>query len=196
MASKIADLVLVYQFLKRLTTPFDETPAFDLGIIDERGNRIKSKDLKTTEEKNAYGYFDRLVFNVKKLLERLPGGKNRLASYAAALFLIKESHKPEREYTTKDLQEGFDSCMKELEKRTMKNLKDLIEDAPANSSGAAVAGTGDDSDTVVVKKKKKVLINRDGRKRDMRSYIKAYMERRVKREQLKKKEDLRKRMGL
>ena len=197
MASKVADLVLVYQFLKRLTTPFNETPAFDLGIIDERGNRIKSKELKTTEEKNAYGYFDRLVFNVKKLLERLPGGKNRLASYAAALFLIKEAHKPEREYTEKDLQEGFDSCMKELEKRTMKNLKDLVEDAPANSSGAAVAGTGDDSDTVVVKKKKKqVLIDRDGRRKDMRSYIKAYMDRRVKREQLKKKEDLRKRMGL
>ena len=196
MASKVADLVLVYQFLKRLTTPFNETPAFDLGIIDERGQRIKSKELKTTEEKNAYGYFDRLVINVKKLLERLPGGKNRLASYAAALFLIKESHNPDREYTTKDLQEGFDSCMKELEKRTMKNLKDLVEDAPSNSRGAAVAGTGDDSDTVVVKKKKKVLINRDGRKRDMRSYIKAYMESRVKREQLKKKEDLRKRMGL
>ena len=132
MASKVADLVLVYQFLKSLTTPFNETPAFDLGIIDERGQRIKSKELKTTEEKNAYGYFDRLVFNVKKLLERLPGGKNRLASYAAALFLIKEAHKPEREYTEKDLQEGFDSCMKELEKRTMKNLKDLVEDAPAN----------------------------------------------------------------
>jgi len=195
MASKVADLILVYQFLKRLTTPFDKTPAFDLGIIDERGQRIKSKELKTTEEKNAYGYFDRLVFNVKKLLERLPGGKNRLASYAAALFLIKEAQKPEREYTTKDLQEGFDSCMKELEKRTMINLKDLVEDAPSNSSGAAVAGTGDDSDTVVVKKKK-VLIDRDGRRRDMRSYIKAYMERRVKREQLKKKEDLRKRMGL
>ena len=90
MASKVADLVLVYQFLKRLTTPFNETPAFDLGIIDERGQRIKSKELKTTEEKNAYGYFDRLVFNVKKLLERFPGGKNRLASYAAALFLLKK----------------------------------------------------------------------------------------------------------
>jgi hypothetical protein len=197
MASKIADLVLVYQFLKRLTTPFNETPAFDLGIIDERGQRIKSKELKTTEEKNAYGYFDRLVFNVKKLLERLPGGKNRLASYAAALFLIKEAQKPEREYTAKDLQEGFDSCMKELEKRTMKNLKDLVEDAPANSSGAAVAGTGDDSDTVVVKKKKKqVLIDRDGRRKDMRSYIKSYMERRTKRDQLKKREDFRKIMGI
>ena len=198
MASKVTDLVLVYQFLKRLTTPFDETKAFELGIIDERGKRIKSKELKSTEEKNSYGYFDKLVFNLKKLLEKLPGGKTKLASYAAALFLIREAQKPERKYTTKDLQEELDASIKELEKRTMKNLKNLVEDVPANASGAAVAGTGDDSDTVVVdpKKKKKVLIDRDGRKTEMRKYIKAYMERRTKREELRKKEDFRKRMGI
>ena len=198
MASKVTDLVLVYQFLKRLTTPFDETKAFELGIIDERGKRIKSKEIKTTEEKNSYGYFDKLVFNLKKLLEKLPGGKTKLASYAAALFLIREAQKPERKYTTKDLQEELDASIKELEKRTMKNLKNLVEDVPANASGAAVAGTGDDSDTVVVdpKKKKKVLIDRDGRKTEMRKYIKAYMERRTKREELRKKEDFRKRMGI
>ena len=198
MASKVTDLVLVYQFLKRLTTPFDETKAFELGIIDVRGKRIKSKEIKTTEEKNSYGYFDKLVFNLKKLLEKLPGGKTKLASYAAALFLIREAQKPERKYTTKDLQEELDASIKELEKRTMKNLKNLVEDVPANASGAAVAGTGDDSDTVVVdpKKKKKVLIDRDGRKTEMRKYIKAYMERRTKREELRKKEDFRKRMGI
>ena len=198
MASKVTDLVLVYQFLKRLTTPFDETKAFELGIIDERGKRIKSKEIKTTEEKNSYGYFDKLVFNLKKLLEKLPGGKTKLASYAAALFVIREAQKPERKYTTKDLQEELDASIKELEKRTMKNLKNLVEDVPANASGAAVAGTGDDSDTVVVdpKKKKKVLIDRDGRKTEMRKYIKAYMERRTKREELRKKEDFRKRMGI
>ena len=198
MASKVTDLVLVYQFLKRLTTPFDETKAFELGIIDERGKRIKSKEIKTTEEKNSYGYFDKLVFNLKKLLEKLPGGKTKLASYAAALFLIREAQKPERKYTTKDLQEELVASIKELEKRTMKNLKNLVEDVPANASGAAVAGTGDDSDTVVVdpKKKKKVLIDRDGRKTEMRKYIKAYMERRTKREELRKKEDFRKRMGI
>ena len=198
MASTVTDLVLVYQFLKRLTTPFDETKAVELGIIDERGKRIKSKEIKTTEEKNSYGYFDKLVFNLKKLLEKLPGGKTKLASYAAALFLIREAQKPERKYTTKDLQEELDASIKELEKRTMKNLKNLVEDVPANASGAAVAGTGDDSDTVVVdpKKKKKVLIDRDGRKTEMRKYIKAYMERRTKREELRKKEDFRKRMGI
>ena len=91
MATNVADLILVYSFIKRLTTPFDETEAFKHGIIDEKGKRIKSKEVKTTAEQKSYGYFDRLVFNVKKLLEKLPGGKNRLASYAAALFLIKES---------------------------------------------------------------------------------------------------------
>ena len=55
MASKVADLVLVYQFLKRLTTPFNETPAFDLGIIDERGNRIKSKDLRLPKRRMPMG---------------------------------------------------------------------------------------------------------------------------------------------
>ena len=36
----------------------------------------------------------------------------------------------------------------------MSNIK---EDAPANATGTAVAGTGDDSSTVVVRKKKKNL---------------------------------------
>ena len=47
-----------------------------------------------------------------------------------------------------------------------KSFKDLIfqylkkdEDAPANATGTAVAGTGDDSSTVVVKKKKKLQKN-------------------------------------
>ena len=46
------------------------------------------------------------------------------------------------------------------------------------------------------KKKKQVLIDRDGRKAEMRKYIKSYMERRTKREQIKHRNELRKRMGL
>ena len=65
------DLILIYQFLKRISTPFDEQPAFKLGIIDEKGDRIKSKKLETKEEKNAYGYLDRLIFNLKKIIEKV-----------------------------------------------------------------------------------------------------------------------------
>ena len=74
---------------------------------------------------------------------------------------------------------------------------------PANATGTTVDGTGDENQTVPVamtpkekKKKKKVLIDRDGRKTEMRKYVKAYMERRQKRETLQKRNQLRARMGL
>ena len=85
------DLFLIYQFLKRLTTPFNETEAFKLGIIDERGAILKKRStLKTMAEREAYSLFDGMIWKLKKLLEKVPGGKSKFASYAAALFLLKE----------------------------------------------------------------------------------------------------------
>jgi len=92
LASRAGDLFYTFRFVKMLTTPFDETDAFKLGLIDKDGKRIKSKKIESSEEKDAYSTFMRLVFNVKRMLEKLPGGKSRLASYAAALFLLKEKY--------------------------------------------------------------------------------------------------------
>jgi hypothetical protein len=87
----MVDLFLVYSFIRRLATPFIEWDAYKLGIIDERGNILrKRKDLRLQQERAAFGVFDVLVLNLKKLLERLPAGQTRLASYAAALWLIRE----------------------------------------------------------------------------------------------------------
>ena len=36
---RAVDLFVTYRFLKLLTTPFEKTDAFKLGIIDEDGNR-------------------------------------------------------------------------------------------------------------------------------------------------------------
>lgn len=91
MSSKLFDVVYTYQFIKRLATPFNEWDAFKLGIIDENGKVLRKRQtLKTIKEKEAWGYFDRLVANLKKLLEKLPGGKSKIASYAAALLLLRE----------------------------------------------------------------------------------------------------------
>tara|TARA_B100001287_G_scaffold61037_1_gene49081 strand:- start:226 stop:735 length:510 start_codon:yes stop_codon:yes gene_type:complete len=54
------------------------------------------------------------------------------------------------------------------------------EDAPANATGTAVAGTGDDSSTVVVKKKKKNLY--DGRTKEAKAFVKRMEMLRAKRE--------------
>ena len=86
------DAFIAYKFIKILTTPWTETEAYKLGIIDENGKVLrKRKDLKLSTEKNAYTVFHTLCWNVKKLLEKLPGGKTRIQSFAAALYLLKEN---------------------------------------------------------------------------------------------------------
>ena len=89
--SRAADLAYAIRFLKLFVTPFNKTKAFELGIIDEKGkNLIKVREFGNSDQRGAYTVFHRLVFNLKKLLEKIPGGRSRLASYAAALYLIKE----------------------------------------------------------------------------------------------------------
>jgi hypothetical protein len=98
------DLFVTYRFIKLLVTPFEKTDAFRLGIIDEKGSRImpapvggvrqtKPEPLRTTEEKNAYTILHKLVFNIKKIFEKVPGLRTKLGTYAAALFLLKDTFK-------------------------------------------------------------------------------------------------------
>lgn len=87
----VVDLFLVYQFIRKLTKPFKDWDAHKLDIIDDKGNvLIKRKELKTVQQKKSFGIFDLMVLNLKKLLAKVPGGQSKLASYAAALWLIKE----------------------------------------------------------------------------------------------------------
>jgi hypothetical protein len=91
--SRIVDNLVAFRVLYMLVTPFTETQAFKLGIIDEKGNTLKkSSQLKTGAERDAFTYLHRLVFNVKRILAKLPGGDNRLKSVVAALWLVKESY--------------------------------------------------------------------------------------------------------
>jgi hypothetical protein len=91
LISRTGDLFYAFRFLKLLVTPFEKTPAFELGIIDKDGNILKkTAERNSPEEKSAYTVFHRLVFNVKRLLAKVPGGKSVIGRYGAALFLIKE----------------------------------------------------------------------------------------------------------
>ena len=98
------DLFVTYRFIKLLVTPFEKTDAYKLGVIDEKGNRImpapvggvrqtKPASLNTSEEKNSYTILHKLVFNIKKIFEKVPGLRTKLGTYAAALFLLKDTFK-------------------------------------------------------------------------------------------------------
>lgn len=88
--STIADTIYTYRFLKLLVTPFNKTKAYELGIVDDDGKRTDKK-ITTSEERQAFNLFHRLAFNLKRLLGAFPGGKTRIASYVAALSLLKEN---------------------------------------------------------------------------------------------------------
>ena len=82
------DFFYALRFLRLLTTKWEKTEAFRLGIIDKNGKKLKKPE--TAEEKSAYNLFHKLVYNIKRLINKIPLGKSTIASYAAALFLIKE----------------------------------------------------------------------------------------------------------
>ena len=88
-ASRGADLYFVFRFLRLLTMKYESTDAYKFGIIDRKGKALrKSADLESTKEKASYTMLHRMVFKIRRLMEKIPGG--RFVNYAAALFLLKE----------------------------------------------------------------------------------------------------------
>ena len=161
----VVDLFLVYQFVRRLATPFEKWDAYKLGVIDDKGNVLVKKKDRDAKQKKAFAVFDVMVRNMKRLLAKLPGGSSKLASYAAALFLIKEyKHFSDDSLLTEDLTDEQlkeslllfndryvnyikeDANVKALNEEVETlfehiNTKPEIEEAPANVvSGGGIAG--------------------------------------------------------
>ena len=145
----IGNIYFVYQFLKKLVTPFEKTKAFELGIIDEKGKILKRRrDLEGDEEKSAYNLSDTLIWNIKKLMGKIPGGKSRIASYAAALYLIKEQQdgykisEEELELQFFDQFERMYNNDLEFDSSTLRKFENaLIEDTPTTNMGSGNIAT-------------------------------------------------------
>lgn len=153
----IVDLFLVYNMIKRLATPFNEWEAYKLGIIDERGNLLKSrKNLRTIKERDAFGLYDLMILKLKRLVEKIPGGKTRLGSYAAALYLVKEGKLYTEETSDKILEEGF---MRHYTTLSEDDINIRFEEIVNTAGGGNVAGLPPD-DPVVSKKSQKKLLKR------------------------------------
>lgn len=150
--SRIVDNLIAYRVLSMLVTPFTDTKAFKLGIIDAKGNTLrKTSELKTSEEREEFTYLHRLVFNLKKILLKLPGGDSKLKNIIAALWLIKEYYQSGDRTTSllesklkniiEKLDEGIILAEEEIEVKTF--LQRITEEgeggAPVNNtSGVSV----------------------------------------------------------
>jgi hypothetical protein len=132
-----------------LVKPFSETDAYRLGIIDNKGkNLIKPSSLSTTEQKSAYTFLHRLVFNMKKIINKLPGGESKLKSVISAYFLIRGYYE-KNDRSTSMMEQKFhklmetDAILAEESILVEKFIKKIEEEgeggAPANVTGAGVS---------------------------------------------------------
>jgi hypothetical protein len=130
--SRIAGTIAAYKFIKLLSINFDEWEASKLGVIDSEGNVIKTIGL-SPDQKSSYTYFHRLVRNLKRMLEKIPGGKTKLAKVATAYFLLREELISKLEMSEKELDSAFTQILEEspFSDKEIAQLKEEIETQPS-----------------------------------------------------------------
>lgn len=157
---------VVFKFIRELTKDWTDMEAYDLGIIDDKGNLLKkASELKTTQEKDAYTLFHRVVWNMKRLLEKLPGGKSKIKSYAAAAWLLRENEDL--------LKQELAKVLNEEEIVFSNQLFEEVDGGDPTNVSAGVAKK--DKPTKLVRRKKK----KEDDEMDEISAVKQLLQRRV-----------------
>ena len=177
--SRFVDSIITYRILKTLVTPFVETEAYRLGIIDGKGKELKKmSQFNTVAERDAYTILDRLVFRLKRIVEKVPIENKRLVSFAAALSLIKENIDKNSEPVNLEelylerLNTNLDEEIVLVESifnqsKTL-TFKQFLEEIPANNAGTAGID-GFTPETLGVRKKRKLKIFRHSEVTNVRS---------------------------
>lgn len=83
---------ICFQMLLMLCTPFEQFPAYKAGVIDQNGKYLIPRNKRSTQQNKTVSYLDRLIINVKKIINKLPGGQNKLKNIVSAMVLVKQSY--------------------------------------------------------------------------------------------------------
>lgn len=157
--ARIIDNLLALRILWLLITPIENTEAYKLGLIDASGTRIKKA--KTPEENNATSMLHRLVWNIKKFINLVPGGKTKIGSMVAAYALVREC--VEQENYTPDLvqlsilSEDSDDVPDDILEMITLLVEDGVGATPATAPAPANNISGASVKEPVVKKKPPVI---------------------------------------
>ena len=186
--SRGADLYFTFRFLRLLTMKWTKTDAYKYKIIDAKGKVLrKSSELESVDEKAAYTMFHRLVYKMRRLLEKIPIiGKTILTNYAAALLLLKEQNNTRictdenyleqrlMEFLKTDWEEDAKFLKEEMDNMDKKGFREfLAEEIDEAKQGHALVVDGE----VVARGNKKQLlkkVKKDGIKIDHKDNFLAY----------------------
>ena len=147
---RAADLVYTFRFIKILNTKWENLPAYKLGLVDAKGKKLKSP--RTPEEKSAYTFFHRLVYNIKRLI-----GQNKLMSIPASFWLLREHcGLTNEELDTILLECGIElpSALNESQSWLLTEGNKLAKGEYSLTNDKLVSVTGDD----IIKENDKVIV--------------------------------------
>lgn len=154
--SQVVDNLIAFRVLYMLVTAFEDTPAYKMGIIDSHGNSLKKLKDMSQKERDAYSMLHRLVFRLKKIMNKIPLINTRLGNLAAAYWLVKECTENNR--TAINLEEQYVDLLRKIQKENIILVDEEIliekffnEEMPAN-----VTGVGVKTDEPIVRKKKDI----------------------------------------
>ena len=144
--SSALDAVVGIRILKLLSTPIKKSKAFQLGIIDDQGNKKRNP---TSNERQYYTFLNRFVFKIQYALTKSPNtNAKRLLSFAAAMALLRE-YKEEDDSTEllsllelHMLDETVQLQARLLERKMLSFRSFMDIDEMNGVGGGAVAGIG------------------------------------------------------
>jgi hypothetical protein len=153
--SRIIDNLITFRILSMMVTKFEDTDAFKFGIIDKNGKTLrKSNSLVSSEERDAYTYLNRLVFNMKRIVNKV-GGESKLKSLVASLWLVKESYESSSRSTT-ITEDNYIKLIKMMDNNCSLVEEEIIVNKFLFEDGAVVAnvtGAEVSTDKPVINKK-------------------------------------------
>ena len=83
---KASDFILAYKIMKDLGTKWTDFDAYELGLIDKDGKRLRYAE--TSQEKDSMTSYMKMIFNLKRIMGKVV--KSNLGQKIVVSFLLKE----------------------------------------------------------------------------------------------------------
>lgn len=128
-----SDKYLAYSLVKLLITPFTQWDAYKAKVIAADGTVLVATSQLSQTQRNVWGEYEYVVSQIKRSLERIPGGISKLGVVAAAYLQLKGQIQDPNDVDT--LHKLIDTH--HVEKKIW------VEEAPVNAvGGGSIAGLG------------------------------------------------------
>lgn len=110
---------ITFKIIRLMLTKWENWESYKLGLINDKGERIKEKKLETSEEKESWDYFHRFVARVKRLFEKFLG-KSKLGALFSLSVIFKEMEEKHDVKLDQLNEDEYMEIYKDLEKQLLK----------------------------------------------------------------------------